>query len=51
MHSLSDTEFKGCDDMAKNNPDQTYLKESLICAVTICHLNITFYNNLSYLRK
>ena len=25
----------------KDNPDQTFLKESLICAVTICHLNIT----------
>ena len=23
MHSLSDTEFKGCDDMAKDNPEQT----------------------------
>ena len=26
----------------KDNPEQTFLKESLICAVTICHLNITF---------
>ena len=26
----------------RDNPDQTFLKESLICAVTICHLNNTF---------
>ena len=51
LHSLSNTEFKGSDDMAKENPDQTFLKESLICAVTICHHNITFENNLSCLRK
>ena len=26
----------------KDNSDQTFLKKRLICAVTICHLNITF---------
>ena len=43
LHSLSNTEFKGSDDMAKRESrSDFFLKESLICAVTICHHNITF---------
>ena len=47
LHSLSNTEMI----WRRDNPDQTFLKESLICAVTICHHNMTFENNLSCLRK
>ena len=42
LHSLSNTELKVVMIWQKDNPDQTFLKESLICAVTICHLNNTF---------
>ena len=42
LHSLSIQSLKVVMIWQKDNPDQTFLKESLICAVTVCHLNITF---------